>query len=1007
MSYSPANRTLDASWSGASFYRPPVERTPGGWSAEKALLPVGFFQSQAGTPFVTKQQFATSQGWDSSCYAPPLVTLDWEFVPRFAAVNASWVGAAAYSPATGTRAGQWVKGSGGTKRYLSLVGAIDSCVFGTPSFPRRQDVEVPGWCDTGIGTLLIFSTLQDVEVPGWCETTIGAHGVSPVLNATWEVAKDYWPSSWLLGGSWAQGTFLATLIARGFDAERFQQPAIFNRNQQLSVGGIPSALAFGDPSEVEVYNLDRFVAYSGFVSGAFGTAFMGGGVRDLRANQIAPPFQDQRPWVSFSPRWIDAGDLKPAGVSVPLVGGTRYLEALGFEATLWGDRVIPESQTLYPEGKILSLWGDNRPWNYSSWLLPLPIKWQAEESRFGTQWAWNWQRYVAQYYEHEFKDDFGIWTAIENCDRVIHHHSTAPGYLPMPRIDNGARALLPGGIGFPVLPEYHKSGMVSYRVRNYRMEGVEPPLVSRWPAVYNRARLIQPSGYVASLFGTSLLENTRRNFRYITAGDQQIIPAPMIAYRIREITFESRYGIQPPAIPEQGIKLRVRYLSPNGLESNRFGAAFLEIHWTKFAPMWTHRDLFGEARVKNLTPELHGYGHNSESFGDALVRLAWRGVYPDGSQTDIFGRFRIADRTQIVFAEAIPDLRISEKLKVERTGSYRPEPQWVVQISSHGYEGEQVMPIPKDHGFGKVVMNQQVAYVIEDGVQTKFGSAIVTANSIRVEPGYQDLLVGDPFVSLKDRRISVSEWRESEVFEPSKARVTPHTIWAVMEAPRQAIDNHYGRKLHYVDYSENGYPIKGVGSPAVTLQNRNIGLGYFGTDNARFGKPALSLRTNYVVPEGLSSFRRGYHALSGYERILKCEGFVTEVFGRAGLSTHYRGTQTIQIAGIAGCVSTPIIANFHRSVFRSDSMEREYQPVGANRTGQTPLMPGNISMSAPRCRPFRRGSTARNSDRSGCRLPSVTYSFLGRIFHLRLRYRLFRLPHAGEKDTHPSPHGEK
>jgi len=158
------------------------------------------FQSQAGTPFVTKQQFATSQGWDSSCYAPPLATLDWEFVPHFAAINASWVGAVAYSPVTGTRPGQWIKGSGGAKQYLSGVGAGDFCSLGSPSLPRVEKIELLGWCDTGFGVSNTFS----------------------VLNATWEGEEGYWPSSGLLGGSWAQGTFLATLTARGFDAERFQ-----------------------------------------------------------------------------------------------------------------------------------------------------------------------------------------------------------------------------------------------------------------------------------------------------------------------------------------------------------------------------------------------------------------------------------------------------------------------------------------------------------------------------------------------------------------------------------------------------------------------------------------------------------------------------------------------------------------------------------------------------------------------------------------------------------------
>jgi len=33
--------------------------------------------------------------------------------------------------------------------------------------------------------------------------------------------------------------------------------------------------------------------------------------------------------------------------------------------------------------------------------------------RFGTQHAWNWQRYLTQYEDVQFQDSFGLWTEIE------------------------------------------------------------------------------------------------------------------------------------------------------------------------------------------------------------------------------------------------------------------------------------------------------------------------------------------------------------------------------------------------------------------------------------------------------------------------------------------------------------------------------------------------------------------------------------------------------------------
>jgi len=258
---------------------------------------------------------------------------------------------------------------------------------------------------------------------------------------------------------------------------------------------------------------------------------------------------------------------------------TRYLEPEGYEATLWGERIVPESQTIYPQGQVLTLWGETKPWNYTTWVAPQAIKWQAEEVRFGTQHAWNWQRYLTQYEDVQFQDSFGLWTEIENRNKVIAHHSTAPGFLPVPQIDNAARPLSPTGITSPAVSG---TGMVSHGIREYHLEGIEPPLMSRWLSVQNGARLVQPQGYVASLFGDNVPANNRRYFPYITAGDQQIISAPMVAFAIREVAQDSRYAIAPPLVPLPGVKLHTRYVEPLGYEAAVMGGHNLHIHWTKF-----------------------------------------------------------------------------------------------------------------------------------------------------------------------------------------------------------------------------------------------------------------------------------------------------------------------------------------------------------------------------------------------------------------------------------------
>jgi len=180
-------------------------------------------------------------------------------------------------------------------------------------------------------------------------------------------------------------------------------------------------------------------------------------------------------------------------------------------------------------------------------------------------------------------------------------------------------------------------------------------------------------------------------------------------------------------------------------------------------------------------------------------------------------------------------------------------------VSPHGFNGYK--PVPEDHGMGEVNLNLQFAYV--DGAEyTKFGEALVTANSIRVEPGYQELLVGDPVVSLRNRELQVGESLPNEVFEPSKCRVSPHTIWAMTEAPEQAKTNHPNVNEHRVDHDPASKKFLNIpGTPTVSLQHRRLTT-YGGNpqfpDMSRYGKPTLTLGTNYIILEVGTVFDVGF-----------------------------------------------------------------------------------------------------------------------------------------------------
>lgn len=854
-------------------------------------------------------------------YSPPIATL-----------SPSWEGSEGYSRPVAWLIGSWTQG-------VIYPAPFDATKWGEPFVTKQQFLDPVGWGSSVLPTLSLQVTLDWQYPPPFVE-----------VNASWVGKAAYTtPSGENLQAQWVMGSgpvedqfadptgFDAVVVGAasirnafeflapgGFNALQAGQPTIYNLDRYLSLGGIPSKLAFGS---TKIENRDRYVTPAGKYSTLFGTAFMQGGVVQVLVSGIAPPALTQKPWLSFSPRWIEAGDLKPPGVSVPLVGGTRYLEPAGYEATLWGERIIPEAQAIYPEGQVLTLWGETKPWNYTTWVAPQAIKWQAEGARFGTQHVWNWQRYLTQYEDVQFQDSFGLWTEIENRNKVISHHSTAPGFLPMPKIDNAARPLLPAPIAAPSTPDHYKAGMISHGVRSYQIEGIEPPLLSRWLTVVNGAKVVAPGGYVASLFGDNIPANTRRYFPYITGGDQQIIGTPMVADRIREITFESRYGIAPPVPTGPEVKLHTRYIEPSALDALRYGTPFLEIHWTKFFPRWTHIELFGETRVKNLTPELGAMGRDSQEFGDTFVRLQWRPVAPAETSTQRFGAHRISDRRRVVLPQPVYPIKQGDKHKVERTGAYIPETQWLVQYAAHGYNSA-LRPIPEDHGVGEPALNLQFAYP-EGFDSLKLGDLRLTANSIRPKPGYVNYLAfGEHMVSLRNRVIDLDEKgfeTTDEVYKYGKPRLSPHTIWAVVEAPLQAQDNHGNPNLHYVDQDPvTGRFTKGVGRPAVTLREQYVR--FSGDSFAAVGTPALELKDRRVTVSGMPLMKMGWNTVRGNLHYIRHRHKVPGVddpdapdvepalFGEHKLTHYWSGPQAIKPLGLFGSIPNPVVDHFHRKV---------------------------------------------------------------------------------------------
>jgi hypothetical protein len=124
------------------------------------------------------------------------------------------------------------------------------------------------------------------------------------------------------------------------------------------------------------------------------------------------------------------------------------------------------------------------------------------------------------------------------------------------------------------------------------------------------------------------------------------------------------------------------------------------------------------------------------------------------------------------------------------------------------------------------------------------GRPTAVANTIRVEPGYWDRLIGEPAVSGP---IRVTADIPGDYAVPGKPAIWPRTVYAVMEAPQQAIDNDppLPRSPNYVD--DGGW----IGAPVVSSNGARIWPRTFSSSwTGRTNRRKTSLPRWTVRPRG-------------------------------------------------------------------------------------------------------------------------------------------------------------
>lgn len=650
-------------------------------------------------------------------------------------------------------------------------------------------------------------------------------------------------------------------------------------------------------------------------------------------------------WVSHGTRALDvAGQgIEPPELSSHRVGFTRQVAPYGFEATRWLSTIVPPAMYLYPRS-FSTLFGLARAEHYKRYLLLRGITTYPEpQMHWGSARVWNSRQYIVQ--EEDQQGDLwppagSVWTLVENRNRTPRPLGLVATRYGHTVVENGARVLQPRAVAPPALPVWQKTGMVSHGVRRLPVPALEPPVVSYWLRVFNKAVPLAPPGWDSATFGQAEVLNTRR-YRQINGFSPSAYGYPMVAPRIRRLTFEQRYGIHPPVLALPQVFLGSRYVEPPSIELPQASVLHeLESRINRIITKWDQRDRFGEAVLRKLTPELLTRGYAMDEAGLPQVRLQWRALAADGVDMQWFGRAVVADRTRAIVVAGWQSMVVSDKLRFRRIGADPVVPQYidlrrfmVNDVTGEVWESEEGygIPPPTKQVPAPDLLKGWVFPIsaADNGDMLTMGRPVVAANTIRVEPGYHNLYPTKPTVSLRHRTIAVPSLGVLVVDAANSngkiahgswgaLRVSPWTIYAVTEAPEQAVRNHEHTKalIHFVNTgAKAGFPrvsqYLGVLKPSgIRPEGAHGGaFGFWG-----MGSPQVLSMRRYIETFGDVMTRTGWPTIPG-TRLLEVEKpSDTMALGRPSVGRPAPPPQLSPPGIAAGVAGTPRVGHFHRTL---------------------------------------------------------------------------------------------
>ncbi|WP_032137127.1 hypothetical protein [Kingella negevensis] len=682
--------------------------------------------------------------------------------------------------------------------------------------------------------------------------------------------------------------------ASGFDSVAAGQPVVVNANRFVFTGNV-YAPDLGVPT-VDFYSRD--LAVNGVSAFETGSAWVSLAWRDVASAGFDVAAAGV-PWVSFGRRVVEPVGVLAFDSAMPLVGGARVVAPVGFVASEFGSRVVPVRSLieglLGVDGLGFGLTGVfNR-------LGVVSLYGFTDVDNFGFSDVKLMRRFIVQVHD----DLAGLappvwqgWTSVANRNWVLAVVGIAePVGLPLHLVRNGARVISPvGWDGLGV-----GSALVADRVRSVLPTGVVLFGLSRWSVVHNAARVLAPVGFDDVVFRLPDVLNRNRFVRFAGAVEFAELGVPFVADAVRELAVFG--AIVPSAVLSNHVIFNsLQFIAPLSWESLKFGLVETRVFFNGFQPKWSHRDWFGWAEVRNVTPELGFFGRDMAELGTPSVALLRSFVQPVGVDCGVVPVPFVGWRTKWIGVNGGLSLGFGLANVWHLT-----TPVNYSRVVYPDSVDDVLLAVPEP------VVRDNVLRPAGVGSELKLGKPDVWCGSVVLDVGIGFDDVGVPSVALSRRVVPVkSAGNFVALGVPS---LSPHTIWCA-PASEQAVRNHGNVNWRVVDDELVWAGDKGVGSVWLRIVGGVYSVCSFGLNGLKFGSALVELSTRYIFAAGFQSLRLGWTGVGD-------GSFAVEVFdsvegaalGKPVVSRPVELNNSIGLRGFdVGAVGLPVVALWVREI---------------------------------------------------------------------------------------------